>query len=183
MPVRVARQGRKARDDHVRPELADEAHDVGHHLLPVPNSQRLEVILGKTEIHRARKILPPAVHAPRREQFLGADDAQFIAELRAEHVLAAVAARERKIGHAIIAAAREIGEHLVVFIVGMRGDVEHAAHFAKTAQLLQNGVRRRRLGDLAHSRKTDQAARGGNHELDETARERLGVRQPSGAVG
>ena len=65
----------------------------------------------------------------------------FSSNSRAEHVLAAVAARERKIGRAIISSARQIGDQQRVFIVRMRRDVQHAAHFAETFQFLENGRR------------------------------------------
>ena len=129
----------KPRDDHVGPEGADDPHDVRHHLLPVPDLERLAIILRKTEVDGAREKLPAAVEAAGGEQFLGADHAELLAELGTEHVLAAVAAGEREVGGAVIPAARQVGDELGVFIVRMRGDVEHAAHFAKAAQQLQNG--------------------------------------------
>ena len=54
--------------------------------------ERLAVILGIAKIDRAGEKLPAAVDSAGGQQFLGADDAQFLAEFRAEHVLAAVAA-------------------------------------------------------------------------------------------
>ena len=145
MSMRAARHWGEARDDRVRPELADDAHNIRQHLLPVPDSQRLAVILGITEIHRAAEKLPAAVEPAGGEQLLSAGHAQFIAELGAEHVLAAVAAREREIGRAVIPSARQIGDQQRVFVVGMRRDVEHTAHFLKAVKLLQNGGGRRRL--------------------------------------
>ena len=38
-------------------------------------------------------------------------------------------------------AAREEGDELRVLVVGMRGDVQNAAHLAKIAQVLQDGRR------------------------------------------
>ena len=38
VPVRAAGLRGKAVDDHVGPELADDAHDVGQYLLPVPDA-------------------------------------------------------------------------------------------------------------------------------------------------
>jgi len=80
------------------------------------------------------------------EQFLGAGHAQFLAEFRTQHVLAAIAARQREVGGPVISTARQIGNQQGVFIVGMGGDVKHAAHFAKGAQLLKNGRRGKRFG-------------------------------------
>ena len=87
-----------------------------------------------------------AVEAAGGEQFLGAGHAQFLAEFRPQHVLPAVAARQREVGGAVISPARQIGDQQGVFIVGMGGDVKHAAHFAEALQLLQNGGRGRRFG-------------------------------------
>ena len=141
------------------------------------------IILGIAKIHRAGEKLLAAVQPPRGQQFLGADDAQFRAEFRAENVLPAVAAIDRKISGAVMASAREEGDELRVLVVGMRRDVKHAAERVEIAQVLQNGRRRWRPGNLGGAGKAAQAARDGNHELDDMARERLGVRQPSGAIG
>jgi hypothetical protein len=51
----------------------------------------------------------------------------------------------------------------------MRRDEEHAAHFAKASQLLQNGVRRWRFGHLADARKTGEQARARNREAKDAA--------------
>ena len=104
-------------------------------------SQMLSVssaVLGKAEVNRAGEELPAAVQPPRREQFLRARHAQLFAKLGAEHVLSAIAAREREVGRAVVPAAREVGDELRVFIVRMRGDVEHAAHLIEGAQFLEN---------------------------------------------
>ena len=39
---------------------------------------------------------------------------------------------------AVAATAREVGDEAGVFIVGVRGDVKDAAHFAETAEFLQD---------------------------------------------
>ena len=51
---------------------------------------------------RAREKLPAAVEPARGEQFLRAGHAELLAEFRAQHILAAVAARHGKISRAII---------------------------------------------------------------------------------
>ena len=137
----------------------------------VPDPEGFAVVLGVPEIDRAGEELPAAIDAAGGEQLLGADDPQLFAEFGAEHVLSAVAARQRQIGGAVVAAAREVGDQLRVLIVGMRRDVEDAAQFAKTAQVLQDGggglrlrCRRRRTPGRAwpacrrRRRETDAAA-------------------------
>ncbi len=129
----------KPGDDHIRLERADDANDIGQNLLPVPNAQRFAIILGIAKIHRAGEKLFATVQPARSQQFLRANDAEFFAEFRSEHVLAAVAARDRKISGAIVPAPREKGDELRVLVIGMRGDVKHPASLAKIFQLLKNG--------------------------------------------
>ena len=128
--------GRKARDEHVWPKLADDPHHVAQDLLLVPDSQGLAIIPGKTEINRPRKELPAAINASGGEQFLCANQANLVAEFRSEHILTAVAARKRKVGCAVISPPGEIGDQFSILIVGMGCNVEHAAHFAEAVQLL-----------------------------------------------
>src|ERR1017187_6185135 len=139
--VRCAGLGREPRDEHIRPENADDAHDVRKHLLVVPLCEGLAVVLREAEILRAGEELPSAVSPAGGEQLLGADDPQFVAEFWAERVLAAVAARHREIRGAVAAAARQVGDELRVLVVGMRRNVEDAPQLAKAAQLLQDGLR------------------------------------------
>jgi len=118
--------------------------------------QCLAIVFGKSKIHRACKKLPATVEAAGGEQFLRARDAEFFSELRAEHVLAAIATRKREIGGAVISSAREIADQQRVFIVGMRRDVKHAAHLAETFQVLKNGGGiGRRLGGGQVGRKNE----------------------------
>ena len=112
--------------------------------------QRLLVVLGIAEVVRAREILPAPVQAPGGEQLLGAGHAQLLAELGADQVLAAVAAREREIRRPVSATAREVGDELRVLVVRMRRDVEHAAHRGEAAQLLADGGAGRGIGGVAH---------------------------------
>ena len=108
------------------------------------------VVLRVPEVLRAREILPPSIQAPGGEQLLGAGHTQLLAELGAEQVLAAVAAREREIGRPVSATARQVGDGLRVLVVRMRRDVEHAAQRAEAAQLLADGGARREIGGVAH---------------------------------
>src|SRR5271167_4827568 len=133
--VRATGNGRKTRDEHVWPKLPDDPHHVAQYLLPVPNSQGLAIILGKTEINCPRKELPAAINASSGEQFLRANHSNLVANFRAEHILTTIAARKRKVGCAVISAPGEIGDQFGIFIVGMRRDIEHAAHFAEAVQL------------------------------------------------
>src|ERR1035437_144744 len=156
--VRAARLGGKAIDDHVGMKFADDANDVGQYLLPVPNVERLAIVFGKSKINRAGEKLAATVEAAGGEQFLGARHAKLVPQFRAENILTTVPARHGKISRAIIPTTRKIGDELCVFVVGMRREVEHAAHFAKAAQVLQDGRRGRQFGGVAAASKTGEEA-------------------------
>jgi hypothetical protein len=89
--------------------------------------------------------LAGAVEAAAGEEFLSAGDAEFVAELWADHVLATVAASEGEVGRAVTLAAREPGKELGVFVVGVGGGVEDGAELAEVAEL-EEGRRERRGG-------------------------------------
>jgi hypothetical protein len=94
MTVRGRGLRRESRDDHVRAELADHAHDVAKDGLPVPDTQGFLGSLRVPEVLRAGEVLLPAVQPARGEQLLRARHAEGLAELGAEQVLSAVAAGE-----------------------------------------------------------------------------------------
>jgi hypothetical protein len=96
------------------------------------------VVLGEPEVQRPREELAAAVDAPRGQQLLRADQAELLAELRAEHVLPAVPARQRQVRRAVPAPAGQVRDELRVLVVGVRRDVEHASHLAELLQVLQD---------------------------------------------
>src|SRR5262249_14255413 len=83
-------------------------------------------------------------------------DAKLFAELRFEHVLPAIPARDGKIRRSIPAPAGEICDQLRVLVVRMRGDVKHAAHVGEGLQILKNRDARRRIRS-ANRRRQEQA--------------------------
>ncbi len=137
---------RESCDQDVGPERPDDLDDIGEHLLTVPDAQGFAGTLREAEVNRAGEELPAAVEPPRGQQFLGPNHPELFKELGTDHVLPAVAAGQGEVGRAAVAAARQVSDQLGVLIVGMSGDVEHAAHLAKTAQVLQQGRRRGGLG-------------------------------------
>ena len=156
MPVLAWRRiGGKDGDDHVGPESAHHPHHVGQHFFFAPELERLPVILGIAKIPGPREKLLAAVNPPRRQQFLGADHPQFVPDFRSQHVLPAFAAVDREIGGAAIAAPRQKGDQARVFVVRMRRDQEHASHFPKAAQVLENGRRRFRPGQGQERQKAE----------------------------
>ena len=128
------------RDHHLRAIRADHAHHVGGECLAIPLLEGLDGVLGEPEVVRAREELLRAVEPPCREQLLGADRAKALAEVVTDQVLAAVATREREVGHMHPVLACEPRQQLCVLVVRMRTDHEHAAGDGEPAQrLVQSG--------------------------------------------
>ena len=126
MPVRAAGLRGKTVDHHVRLKFADHAHDVGQHCLLDPRCSAFRGSPWKNRNpSRAKKTAGP-VEPAGGEQFLRASDAELFAELRAEHVLTAIAARKRKIGGAVVSSAREIGDEQCVFAPARENGVDGA---------------------------------------------------------
>lgn len=68
------------------------------------------------------------------DQFLRGDNCEFLAKLGTKHVLATIAACERKIRGTVTPTSHQIGEELVVFIAGMGGDEQRATQLAEAAR-------------------------------------------------
>ena len=149
--VRPARLRRKARDHDIRAERPYHPHNIGEHLLVVPLREGLPVILRIAEVARAAEELAAPVDRPRGQELLGADDAEQIAKLGADHVLAAVPAGERQVRGPVVPAPGKVGDQLRVLVVGMRRDVEDAPEHAEAAQLLLDGGGRRARRGLRRS--------------------------------
>src|SRR3954467_4098680 len=105
----VARRPREAENDNIGPVFTNYPHNVAENAVVTPFLQSFCGGFGKTKIDRPCKKLLRAVNLPGIQQLLGADDAQLGALLGADQVLAALAARQRKVRCAHMAAAGEIG--------------------------------------------------------------------------
>ena len=101
-----------------------------------PLLQRLVGRARESEIDGAREELLGAVDLPRGQQFLRANHAELRALFGADQVLAAFAARQRKIRRAHMPAAREVGQHRGALVVGVRRDVQHRTQFVQFVQRL-----------------------------------------------
>jgi hypothetical protein len=159
MPVGVTGRRREARDHHVRPKSANDAHDVGKDCVLVPDLERLAIVLGIAEVARAREVLLASIQPPRGKQLLGARHAERLPQLGAEDVLPPIAPRERKVGGPIAAAPRQIRDGVRVLVVGMRGDVEDATQRVESLQLVENDWPLGGLGGPAVRGAADQQAR------------------------
>ena len=110
-------------------------------------SKRLFLAERVAEIHGAREVLLRAIEAMRREQFLGAENAERVEELGADLVLPAVAARRRHERHARAEMPRVERQRGVVLVVGMRGQVCDRADRRQLAQGERQRGRARQVGE------------------------------------
>src|SRR5436309_10805092 len=99
----VARRPREAEHDNIGPVVTDYPHYVAENAVVTPFLQSFCRSFGKTKIDRPCKKLFRAVNLARIQKFLGANDSQLRALLGADQVLAALAARQRKVGRAHMA--------------------------------------------------------------------------------
>ena len=80
------------REHDLRPEAPDHPHRVLEQDRLRPEPQRLGERARVAEVEGLAEVLARAVHPPRRQQLVAADDAEADAELGADQVLPAVAA-------------------------------------------------------------------------------------------
>ena len=81
-------------------------------------------------------LLVDAVVAIGDEQFLGANQAEPVEQLRTDGVVARLAAVERQQRQPRAVAAAQPREHAAMLVVGMRGGVHHAGGGAQLQELL-----------------------------------------------
>ena len=130
----TTRPRRRQRDHDVGADGANHADVVAQDLVVPPLLQRFLRAEREAEVHGAREVLLGAVPAVRREQLLGAQHADRVEQLRADLVLAAVAARGRHQRDAHPLPARVERQHRVVLVVGMRRRVHEGADGRQLAQ-------------------------------------------------
>ncbi|OPZ81421.1 MAG: hypothetical protein BWY77_00651 [bacterium ADurb.Bin431] len=99
-----------------------------------PDLQAFIAGFGVAKVDGAGEKLLRSVDAPRRQQFLGADDPHQLALFTAEQVLAAVAAGEGEIGGVGQTLSGQVSQQSGVFVVGMGADVENTAEDVETGQ-------------------------------------------------
>jgi hypothetical protein len=123
----IARSAAEAQDDHVGTEAPDHPDHIAENFFAAPFLETFLGRFGESEIDGAREELFRAVDTPGREQLLGTNDAELVALFGADEVLTAFASRQREVAGAHFSTTRQIGEQCGVFVVGMRGNHEHAA--------------------------------------------------------
>jgi len=102
--------------------------------------ERLRRTLREAEVVCAREVLLRAVDAPRREQLFRADHAECFAQLIADEILPAIAAREGEIRDIRVAPLPEPGDEPRVLVVGMRGNDQHAHRHREAASASPSAV-------------------------------------------
>jgi hypothetical protein len=118
---------REPGQDHVGPEAADGQHDVGEDGVVPPDGKGLVRILGVPEVAGPREELLGAVDRAGRQELLRPEEAEPRAELRADEILAAVAAGHREVAGPQEHGVREVGEQPGVLVVRMGGHVQDVA--------------------------------------------------------
>ena len=131
----IPRRAAEDRDDHLGAVPTDHAHDVLEDRIAGPVTPRLVLRLGEPEIVCAGEELGRAVQTPRREQFLGAEQAERVAQLGSDEVLPSLAAIEREIRRFGTHPSDEQREQLGILVIGMRPDHEDPLLMAEQAEL------------------------------------------------
>ena len=156
------------REHDVWPRHAHEADEVADRLLAAPLLVRLLDAEREAEVHRAAEELLAAVEAVRRQQLLGAEHAERLEQLGADLVLAAVAARQRRVDDAEALPVTLHRDEAVVLVVGMRHRVHDGPDRGQLPQHegepdLAGGVRGSRGAEHLHG-----GTRQGEHEDGDT---------------
>ena len=147
MVLTAAGSVRAHRHDDVGPQGPDMTHEVAENLLPSPLLERFLLAERIAKVHRAREVLLGAIEAVCRQEFLGAENAQRVEELRADLVLSAVAARGGDERHPRPDVPRVERERRVVLVVWMRGHVRDRPDRRQLPQRQRQGRCPRQVGE------------------------------------
>lgn len=123
MTVSACKGRREACYDYIRAKLPNHSHDIGQHLLPVPNRKRLFRALGVAEIYCPTKELLGSIDLARFEKFLRADHAQTLAKFWPDEVLPTITPSERQITSAKAPPLRQVADHASILIIWMSRDI------------------------------------------------------------
>jgi hypothetical protein len=135
---------REAAHDNVRLEFPDHPDDIAEGLFPAPEFEGLLGGLGIPEIDGPGEELLGAVDPAGGQELLRPDEADLRALLRADQVLAALAAGDRKIGRPVSSSLRKIRQDRGVFVVRVGADVKDGS---QDVQLLEGDFQLPGTGD------------------------------------
>ena len=121
--------------------------------------------LGEAEIVGAGEVLASAIEPARRQQLLGPDQAQRLAQLGADQVLAALAPVQREVRGFGSSPPHQDGEQLGILVIRMGSDHQHPLVVTEHPKLLIQRYRTARGGrlELPQSRRCEQ------YEMEEEA--------------
>ncbi len=124
-------------NDHERALGTDHPDDVAEDVVDPPLLDGLVETFGEAVVdHRAEILAVDSVVAVGEQQFLGANQPQRIEQLRAEGIVARLAASERQQRDLRALTPTEHRQHAAVLVVRVRGRVQHAGRRAQLQQLL-----------------------------------------------
>ena len=151
MSMTVGGSAAEAANNHVRAKRSDDSHHIRQHgVAPAPLVEGFLRSLGETKVGSVREALVDSVVTVSGEEFEGAERAQCVEEAVAHAVLAALATSDGKQDGIDAMAARFQRQHTAIFVIGMRGGVQHARRGAQLSELLNEAgstfVLRQRLG-------------------------------------
>src|SRR5215469_7346977 len=87
----------ETRNYHIRTKIPNDPNDIGQNLVVAPEAHRLFSRFGKPEIECSCEELFAVIDPPRSQQFRCSNYAEPLAQFRAEQILTAVPARDRKV--------------------------------------------------------------------------------------
>ena len=120
LPVPVCRRPGEPRNNNQRPKHSDRPDHIAENFFLAPNACGFGSLFRESVLHKSREELLSAVETASLQQFLGTDDAQRFEQLRADDVLAALAASQRKVRNTGVVTAGEAGEQTGILVVRMR---------------------------------------------------------------
>ncbi len=136
LAVAVGRRPAEARDQDERPEHSDVTDHVGEHVLLAPLLIRFGHRLREAEVVGSREQLAGAVERAGLQQFLRTDDAERVEQIRADDVLAALAARQRQISDPRVIVTRQRRDERRILVVGMGSRLDDARRGLQGLELL-----------------------------------------------
>lgn len=136
--------GCKTGDDHIGLKASNHPDHIPESFFLPPKIKCFLRGLRIAEVDGSREKLFGSVDPAGRHELLGSKNAEFSSLFRADQILAALAAGERKAARSILTTLREIGQDGGVLVVRMSGHIEDAP---EDIQLLKGDLQFRGIGN------------------------------------
>jgi hypothetical protein len=134
--VTVSRRAAEDGHDYLGAKPPDYPNDILENRVARPMGPGFVERLGEAEIVRPGEELSCSVQAPGRQQLLGPQQPERLAQFGPDGVLSAFAPIERQIGGLGALTSDQHGEQLGVLVVGVRPDDEYALVVAQQTTLV-----------------------------------------------